>query len=94
MAAAHLSDTERDGPGTEDSMLRKISQIQMNVHGLTYNLNKSHTQKQRGYQGLRTGKWEDAGQRYKPPFVRSVILEIRVQNGGSSEQHWIIGLHA
>lgn len=85
MATAHLSDTDRDGPGTEDSVLRKVSQTQMNVHGLT------HTERTLGAEDWKMGR---CCHRYKPPFVRRVIWEISVENGDSSEQHWITGLHA
>lgn len=61
MATAHLSDTERDGPGTEDSMLRKVSQSQMNAHGLT------HTERPPGAEDWKMGR---GCHRYKPPFVR------------------------
>ena len=57
----------------------------MNVHDLTYNLNKSHTEKERGYQGLRTGKWEDAGQRVQTfSYKMSKFQGYSVQHGNFS----------
>lgn len=77
-------------------MLRKISQTQMNMHGLTYNLNKSHTHTHRNReatrgQGLEIGKM--LAKATSLPLLNEYFWK-SVYKTVISEQHWITGLHA